>query len=106
MRMYAPPDGKHVRLCGVDVSHTEIEVELLRMLATRPGWNEPVVDPLERESGSPPDCRGHATSRRHEGRGEKPVRTVLEGPTQEIGVELGKVQGIGAVEDHRIELRA
>lgn len=52
MLMHARPSRNHMRFCGVDVVHAEVEVELLGMLATWPGWNEPIVDPLEREGGA------------------------------------------------------
>ena len=104
MIVHPCPQGEDLGLGGVDIADAEVEVELLGVLAARPGRHHPVVDPLEGKCGSSVRVvRCHAASRRTE-RGEVLVSAVLNRPAQETRVELRECQGIGGVEDDQVQL--
>lgn len=87
----------------VDVTYREVEMELLRMVAARPGRSHPVVDSLERKRGATVGVvRRNAAPRGNQGR-PVAVRALLHGPTQQVGIELAELQGIRAVQDDQVE---
>lgn len=100
------PRSQDGRLGLRDDGDDEIEVELLRMGATRPRRSDEVVNALERE--------GRATARmvlleaptwRLEG-GPISIGTVLEAPPEDVPIETGELEGIGAVDDETVEERS
>lgn len=95
--------SEHRRFGRVDVTHREVEMELLRMAPTGPGGSHPVVDALERESGATVRVvRRDAALGRNQGHPVS-IRAVLHGPPEQLGVEPAELHGIRAVQDDQVE---
>ena len=66
--------SEYRRFGRVDVTHREVEMELLRMVSARPGGSHPVA-----------------------------VRALLHGPPEQVGIEPADLQGIRAVQDDQVK---